>query len=517
MMSMQPMATGSHAPVAATRGAHAWPAWLAPTIAVAATALYALLTTLQMPHGPATPGQVWGVMLGMLALGGLGGLLIGRRWAFWPLVAAYIVAVELTRLRAVGPTVDLPRMNNVYGILALVVGRGVHGLIALPALWLGVEVGATVARTPGRWRARLGAVARRPLIWLLVLLVAGLAILNALPASTPPIVDASGNPVPGSVAELATVELGGREQTILIRGQSADLPVLLYLAGGPGQSDLPFPRVLFNDLTDQVILVAWDQRGTGKSYAAIDPLADLTLEQAVADTIELAEYLRTRFGEQKVYLLGESWGSTLGVLAAQQRPDLFHAFIGSGQMVSQRETDRLLYQQLLAWADATNQPALRAELEGYGAPPYADTPYPNVLVANHYSALQPPYTPPAAYSERGEAARLGLFGAMGSEYRWIEKANVFRGLLDMFTVMYPQLQGIDFRRDVPALDVPVYWLDGHGELTARRDLALEWFSALDAPIRRIYPFANAGHPVAFEQFEALRDTVLPEVIAETYE
>ena len=115
---------------------------------------------------------------------------------------------------------------------------------------------------------------------------------------------------------------------------------------------------MFEELSRDFVVVSWDQRGTGKSYAAIDPVPALTLDQAVSDTIELTNHLRARFGEDKIYLLGESWGSTLGVLAVQRRPDLYHAWIGSGQMVSQRETDRRLYHDVLALAAQTGDAAL---------------------------------------------------------------------------------------------------------------------------------------------------------------
>jgi pimeloyl-ACP methyl ester carboxylesterase len=326
---------------------------------------------------------------------------------------------------------------------------------------------------------------------------------------------APASPIPGSIAELTTVRLGGREQTILVRGRSADLPVLLYLSGGPGQSDLPYVRVLFEDLAQHFLVVGWDQRGTGKSYAALDPTGELTLAQAVADTIELTTYLRDRFGEEKIYLLGESWGTTLGVLAVQQRPDLYHAWIGSGQMVSQRATDRQLYHDVLALAGRTGDRALRDQMLAFGEPPYADIPYPNAIVMGAYPRLETPYTPPRAYIERGTAANLGPYGIFASEYSFVEKANVLRGLIDMFTVMYPQLQEIDFRRDVRRLDVPVYILDGAAELPARRDLALAWYEQLDAPIKRLYTFENSGHSVAFEQFEALEQILTETVLVET--
>ena len=130
-----------------------------------------------------------------------------------------------------------------------------------------------------------------------------------------------------------------------------------------------------------------------------------------------------------------------------------------------------------------------------------------------YDALYKPYTPSQAYMDLGNAAGIGPYGVLASEYNLVEKFNVLRGLLDTFTVLYPQLQEIDFRRDVKRLAVPVYILDGTAELAARRDLTHEWFDALAAPTKRLFTIGNAAHSVAFEQFEQfgtiMRETVLP--------
>lgn len=99
-----------------------------------------------------------------------------------------------------------------------------------------------------------------------------------------------------------------------------------------------------------------------------------------------------------------------------------------------------------------------------------------------------PDTPPAAFIARGQRAGIGPFGVLGAEYDFVERVNVVRGLLDMSTVMYPQLQAIDFRVDVQKLDVPLYLLDGRAELASRRDLALEWYRELEAPQKRIFSF-----------------------------
>ena len=279
---------------------------------------------------------------------------------------------------------------------------------------------AVARRARQRWRARFPTA-------VLGLAVAALTVAIAWPASTPPVLGPDGRPVPGSIAELATVRLGGVDQTVMIRAANPDAPVLLYLAGGPGQSDLALTRVAAEPWVDDVVFVDWDQRGTGKSYAAMEPVSALTLEQAVADTIELTEILRDRFDERRIYLMGESWGSILGVLAVQRRPDLYYAWIGSGQMVNVVETDRRVYRDLVDYAARTGDGALAAKLAEIGEPPYRDIPWANANLLAWYEYLYAPYTPSPGYLARGEAGGLDPFGILGSEYDLVEKTTVLRG------------------------------------------------------------------------------------------
>ena len=173
--------------------------------------------------------------------------------------------------------------------------------------------------------------------------------------------------------------------------------------------------------------------------------------------------------------MGESWGTILGVRAVQQRPDLFHAWIGSGQMVDIVETDRRIYADLVAYAERVGDGAMAASCATMGEPPYRDIPWSNANVLGWYDFLYAPYTPSAGYIARGEAAGLDPFGVLGSEYDLIQKTNVLRGLIDTFSIMYPQLYGLDFRESAARLEVPVWILDGAAELEGRRALMLEWF------------------------------------------
>jgi pimeloyl-ACP methyl ester carboxylesterase len=474
-----------------------------------------------MPRGPVTAAQALTLMATALAVGFAGGFVMRSRWAMLVVSITHVVAFELGRLGTEGATVAGINPDTTFGILGFLVSRGFYGLIGLIPMLVAVAYGAALARRlrgveprPRRLRSRVGLYFRRAVTVLIAVSVAALAVLIARPATVPPIRDANGDRVPGSVAALEKVKIGGVDQWIEIRAWSADNPVLLSIPGGPGQSDLALSRPTLGQLAKDFVVVSWDQRGIGKSYPSFDP-EEITTEQAVADTIELTDYLRERFGERKIYLFGESGGSVIGVLAVQQRPELYHAWIGSGQMVNLRETDRRIYDGLLAYAAGTGDTALEDKLRGYGPPPYEDV-WAYGYVMTQYDKLEGEYDAPAAYTDAHEKAGVGFFGVMGSEYTLVDKMNIFRGLIDVYAVLYPQWQGIDFRRTATRLEVPVYMFTGDHELDGRRELSLEWFDDLEAPIKRVYRYEDAGHAAAFEHFRDLHRIMKTTVVPETY-
>lgn len=498
-------------------------AWAAGGVGAAAATVFAgvagWVVAGIMPRGAVTSGDALGLLLGTLVLGLVLGFVMASRWAMLLGPVTFLAVFEAGRVPVAGPTMGPVHLGSLFGVAAFLLGRGVFALLSVVPMLVGVNLGVVAS---GQRRRRLAPGPHRvarlvgwSLTALATALLTVLCLLIVRPASTPPILGAYGRPLPGSVTTLEPVRVGGTEQWILVRATRPDKPVLLYLSGGPGQSDLPYSRVLLGDLARDFVVVAWDQRGTGKSYAALDSAGTPTLDRAVRDVIDLTQTLQRRFGASRIYLLGESWGSTLGVLAAQRRPDLYYAFIGSGQMVSQRETDARLYRDVLDYARSTGDDSLLRRMTGYGAPPYASV-FAYGTVMGLYDRLAGAYTPPADYRDRLASAHLGFLGVRGSEYRWIEKVNVLRGLIDMFSTLYPQLQTVDFRRDVPRLDVPVYLFDGAHELRARRDLALQWFAQVGAPLKRLYSFQNAGHAVAFEHFQDLHRILVDVVLPETY-
>ena len=152
-----------------------------------------------------------------------------------------------------------------------------------------------------------------------------------------------------------------------IRGQNRDNPAVLVLHGGPGAPVSALPAHFIPWERDFTV-IQWDQRGSGKSYYPSH--APPSIDLMISDALEVSEYVRQRLHKNKIILLGHSWGSVLGVHVVKARPDLFVAWVGTGQIVNAQQNETTAYAQVLAKARA------RADQEGVdaltksGAPPY---------------------------------------------------------------------------------------------------------------------------------------------------
>jgi proline iminopeptidase len=478
-------------------------------------ALAALFVGLWTPRGPMTTTQVLITMVIGALIGVTAGFAMRSRWAMLLAPLVFAAVFEVVRVGSDGPTVDGIHPTSTYGILAFVVGRGFHGVVGLVTMLLGAAFGSALARRTSsgllrrHGRARAGLYLRRTLAGGATIAMIALAVGVARPAGTAAIRDATGNRVEGSVAQLIRVNIGGHDLAMMIRGASTSNPILLYLAGGPGGSEMGAMRNHLAALEKDFLVVTWDQRGTGKSYTEIEPTATLTFDNAIADTIQVTNYLRDRFGQDKIYLLGQSYGTILGVRAVQQHPELFTAFIGTGQMVSARETDRIFYADTLAWARDTGNNDVVDTLTRLGPPPYSTLLDLEATLANEHEVYP--------YDHSGNSEGAGGFSAnfFVPEYTLVEQIHMLGGFLDTFNFVYPQIQDIDFRVDATRLDVPVFFVEGAHEAAGRAKPFAEWYSMLTAPAKDLAVLDTSGHRPLFEQPDDFVTYMVGTVLAET--
>jgi len=331
--------------------------------------------------------------------------------------------------------------------------------------------------------------------------VLAIGIIAILPAQTAPIDG------PNAVAALERIELGGVEQTVLIRGSDRRNPALLYVHGGPGMGVLPLTRLWSEELEKHFVVVAWDQRGAGASCSPEVPPQSMHLEQIVQDTLDLAAILGRRFGpDERIYLLGHSWGSVVGTLAVQRRPESFHAYIGLGQLVNGARNEELSYQFTLAEARRRNDATALSELEAI-TPPYHGLK--NLRVQRRWLVA---YGGTAYHTER---LRDALWPALfGREYTLSTRLGYFACMQNSLESMWAEVGAIDFERQVPRLEVPVYLLLGRRDYNTPFELAARWAEHLSAPRVEVIWFDEVAHMALLEDPAAFQRALIERVLVE---
>ena len=305
---------------------------------------------------------------------------------------------------------------------------------------------------------------------------------------------------PAAIDEQGFVRIGGIDQWIGVQGRDASNPAILYLHGGPAEAQSPFLK-LFLPWEQDFTVANWDQRGSGKTYGrngASTP--DMTLDRMVEDAIEVAHHVRQRLGKRKIILVGQSWGAALGVHVVKRRPDLFGAFVGTGQPVtwasSLQNVERYARQQATVAGD---QAALKA-LDDAEALPLSDMRRiqgsarwrmgPRDL---EYLKIQGEFIGPAPPTT-GDAADWVAGGAFS-----IPK-------------LIPAIFGLDLPKLGDDFALPMFVIQGREDRVTSFDAARDWVEHLHAPAKGFIPI-DGGHFACFTNGPgfafALKTQVLP--------
>lgn len=165
------------------------------------------------------------------------------------------------------------------------------------------------------------------------------------------------------ISELRKGSINGTELAVMIRGSNRNNPAVLFVHGGPCCSEIPYARTYQKQLEQDFVTVHYDQRGSGKSYEFGRDYSSVTAATHVSDLIALSEYIKDYLGAEKLILIGHSYGTYLATQAAAQRPDLYRAYIGIGQMADTRESETITLKKCLAAAEQSKHKKDVAELK----------------------------------------------------------------------------------------------------------------------------------------------------------
>ncbi len=300
------------------------------------------------------------------------------------------------------------------------------------------------------------------------------------------------------IERLEKVRIGGIDQWVSIRGNDRRNPVLLMLHGGPGWVAMPTSWYFQRGWEEYFTVVQWDQRGAGKTYVANDPATvapTMTRARMIADSEEMVAWLRKEFGKDKIFVMGQSWGSYLGLELAQRRPEWLHAYVGIGQLTNAPESERRGWAWTLQQAREDGNAEAVAELEALA--PYAEGNAPVPLESlfkqrrwlNHYGGM--------VHNRRGgdaEAAAIKL----SPEYTDQDVAGIWKGNDFSMQHLLGEVLTLDMS-EVHELKVPLFLFEGRHDHNVSSEVAAQWFETVKAPSKQLVWFEQSAHEVMIEE------------------
>ncbi len=350
------------------------------------------------------------------------------------------------------------------------------------------------------------------LVTVLACLIISSGVLLVLsPGRTLPFVDENGKPLAGSLSKKVFVEINGTRQGMFIQTKDISHPVLLYLHGG--MPDYFLSKKYPTGLEDLFTVVWWEQRGSGMSYSADIPRETMTMEQLVSDTLAVTNYLRQHFRKDKIYIMGHSGGTFIGIQAAAQAPELYYAYLGESQMSYQLMSEKLAYEYMLQQFKASGNTRMVQKLEA--APVTLDGGTPTGYIQLRDPAM---HSLGIGTTHDMNSVISGIFlpSLAVPEYTLMEKVNMWRAKSQAgVSIVWDEMLTTDLSFKVPELTIPVYFFHGVYDYTCSYPLAKAYFEKLKAPVKGFYTFENSAHSPMFEEPEKLQQILREDVLAGT--
>jgi len=314
---------------------------------------------------------------------------------------------------------------------------------------------------------------------------------------------------PDGIDTVERVSIGGIDQWIEVRGESLKNPILLFIHGGPGTAFMPIARVFQGPWEKYFTVVQWDQRGAGKTYTSNskDVLRrTMNIARLHADALEMVDYLRKRFGRDKIFVLGHSWGSILGLQLAHDHPELLYAYIGVGQATDSWQNEVVLYRDTLAEARRTQNKDALQQLTSIAPYPSPNITFKQIRVMRQWSGtLIGP-----SHSDESWMGLKTIF--LAPEYSLLNDVDWIRGQFFSVDMLLPELSKVNFASLGYEYRVPVFFLEGGHDPYTPSVVANEFFDKMNDPDKQFEWFENSGHFPFIEEPRKFTDVLVQKVL-----
>jgi pimeloyl-ACP methyl ester carboxylesterase len=345
------------------------------------------------------------------------------------------------------------------------------------------------------------------LLGVIVILVG--VLLAVSPGTVKPFLDEQGRALAGSISEKIHANINGVQQGMFMIGKNVDNPVLLFVHGGTAMPEYFLTQNYPTGMEQYFTVCWWDRRGAGLSYRANVPPETLTVEQSISDTLAVTNYLRNRFHQDKIYLMAHSGGSLIGIQACARAPELFHAYIGVGQMSYQLQSEMLSYEYMVRRYQEIGNTSMVRQLQA--APPNMSVPLPAAYMKVRDSAM---HSLGVGTTHDMKSVMIGVFLAswLFRQYTLGEKLALWRGKFASDKLLWDKMIATDLTQQIQKLDLPVYFFHGKYDYTVSYPLAKAYLDELQAPLKGFYTFENSAHSPMLEEPDRVKQIVQEDVL-----
>ena len=323
-----------------------------------------------------------------------------------------------------------------------------------------------------------------------------------------------GDVLKGSVSEITRVKINGIKQGMIIKGKSDQNPVLLFLHGGPGNPEYVLAKNQVTELEEAFTVCWWEQRGSGMSYTSAAVSKNVTLEEMISDTVEVTNYLRKRFDQDKIYIMGHSWGSFLGINVAVKYPEFYTAYLGIGQVTNLKASEKLSYDYMVKTLRARGDEKDLKRLTAYDIDDLINT---ERNIPEKYLMLRSQilgklgnglyHKPPSQFKD------VLLPFLQASEYRLADKYGYLMGSLYALSApISKDLAQMNLMVEIPEITIPVYFFHGKYDRQVSYELSKDYFDMLTAPEKHFYNFDHSAHSPFIEEPERFMKIIREDIL-----
>lgn len=280
-----------------------------------------------------------------------------------------------------------------------------------------------------------------------------------------------------------TVTINDIRQFLSIKSNNSELPVLLFLHGGPGTSLIAAAEGFTDKLKEEFIVVNWDQRQTGETLqlnASDQPLSTALIQ---SDALRVTEYLLQKFKRKKLYLVSHSWGSVPGFSIAAKHPELLHAYIAISPIIDQDKAATLTIEAIQDWAKQQH----------------------NQLAAQEIGKIRVPFETKEDlfYFQKWLFIKNGVDFAQKEDFR----TNYYKWM-DIWFPTWKESVAQNMFQSLKQLKCPVYFIEGNADQYKSHELVKDYYTFIKAPKKGFYWMEKSGHTVFNTEPEKLQQTII---------